>query len=174
MAVFHGLPRDGALHSLTQFAIGDGIRREDLSVAASGPPSWHVPRARQVMEPNQVDVIAAPVFGDLQQILHALEARFTGQIVGDIGDADRRYRIHNDVAFVHLVTITHLDMGPRPDANAASDSSAPDSLAKAFCEHHDSLVGHMQDLSAPEDDRAQRDGRSVSWLVEGPFSFGHG
>jgi hypothetical protein len=40
------------------------------------------------------------------------------------------------VALVHPVTTTHLYMGTRPDANAASDSPAPDSLSKAFGEHH--------------------------------------
>jgi hypothetical protein len=42
------------------------------------------------------------------------------------------------VALVHPVTTTRFDMGTRPDANAASDSPAPDSLAKAFGEHHKS------------------------------------
>jgi hypothetical protein len=40
------------------------------------------------------------------------------------------------VALVHRVTTTHLYMRTRPDANAASDSPVPDSLAKAFGEHH--------------------------------------
>jgi hypothetical protein len=88
------------------------------------------------MEPNQVHLVAAAVFCDLQQIIDALEPRLTGQIVGDVGNGDRRNRIHDDVALVHPVTTTHLDMGVRPDANAASDSPAPDSLAKAFGEDH--------------------------------------
>jgi hypothetical protein len=40
------------------------------------------------------------------------------------------------VALVHSVTTTHLYMRTRPDANAASDSPPPDSLTKAFGEHH--------------------------------------
>jgi hypothetical protein len=88
------------------------------------------------MEPNQVHLVAAAVFCDSQQILHALEPRFTGQIVRDVGDGNRRNRIHDDVALVHPVTTTHLDMGTRPDADAASDSSAPDSLSKALGEQH--------------------------------------
>src|SRR5262245_40757063 len=40
------------------------------------------------------------------------------------------------MALVHAITTTHLHMGTRPDANAASDSSAPDSVPKAFGEHH--------------------------------------
>ena len=88
------------------------------------------------MEPNQIHLIAAAVFGDSQQVIHAVETRFTGQIVGNIGDRNRRNRIHDDVAVVHTVTTSHLYMRTRPDANAASDSPAPDSLAKAFGEHH--------------------------------------
>ena len=38
------------------------------------------------MEPNQVHVVAAAVFCDSQQIIDALEPRFTGQIVRDVGD----------------------------------------------------------------------------------------
>src|SRR6267378_707566 len=100
------------------------------------PPS-RVPRPRsQVMEPNQVHVVAAAVSCDSQQIIHALESRFTGQIVRHVGEGNRRNRIHDDVAVVHPVTTAHLYMGTRPDANTASDSPAPDSLAKAFGEHH--------------------------------------
>src|SRR5947199_9624652 len=100
-------------------------------------PPWRIPRAgRQIMEPNQVHLVAAAVSCDSQQIIHALESRFTGQIVGDVGDGNRRNRIHDDMAVVHPVTTTHLDMWTRPDANAASDSSAPMSLAKSFAEHH--------------------------------------
>jgi hypothetical protein len=88
------------------------------------------------MEPNQVHLVAAAVSGDSQQIIHAFEPRFTGQIVGDVGDGNRRNRIHDDVAVVHPVAATHLHMGTRPDANTAFDSPAPDSFAKAFAEQH--------------------------------------
>jgi hypothetical protein len=88
------------------------------------------------MEPNQVHRVAAAVSCDAQQIIYVLEPRFTGQIVRDVGDGNRHNRIHDDVPLVHPVTTTHLYMGTCPDANAASDSPAPDSLAKAFGEHH--------------------------------------
>ncbi len=88
------------------------------------------------MEPNQVHLVAAAVSCDSQQIIHALEPRFTGQIERDVGEGNRRNRINDDVALVHPVTATHLYMGMRPDANAASDSPVPDSIAKAFGEHH--------------------------------------
>lgn len=99
------------------------------------------------MEPNQVHLVAAAVSGDSQQIIHALEPRFTGQIVGDVGDGHRRNGIHDDVALVHPVTPSHLDMGARPDADAASDSSAPDSLSKTFGEQHVLIMGAEEEPS---------------------------
>lgn len=96
------------------------------------------------MEPNQVHLVAAAVSCDSQQIVRALESGFTRQIVRDVGEGNRRNRIDDDVTLVHRVTTTHLDVGTRPDANAASDSPTSDSLAKAFGEHHmgTSLNGH--------------------------------
>jgi len=88
------------------------------------------------MESNQVHVLATAVFCDLQQIIHALEPRFTCQIVRDLGDVNRRNRIYDDVTLVHPVTTTHLYVGTRPDAYAASDSSVPDIIAKALGEDH--------------------------------------
>ena len=88
------------------------------------------------MKPNQVRLIASAVSCDSQQIIDALETRFTSQIVRDVGDGDRRNRIHDDVTVVHPVTATDLDVRTRPDANAASDSPSPDSLSKVFGEDH--------------------------------------
>ena len=89
------------------------------------------------MEANQVHLVAASVSCDLQQIINALEPRFAGQIVRDVGDGNRRNRIHDDdVALIHLVTTTYLYMGTRPDPNTASDYPEPDSRAKPFGEQH--------------------------------------
>ena len=93
------------------------------------------------MKPNQVHVVASAVSRDSQQIIHAVEPRFTRQFVRDVGNGNRRNRIHDDVALVHLVTTAHFYVGTRPDANAASDSPAPDSLAKAFGKHHSLAEG---------------------------------
>jgi hypothetical protein len=88
------------------------------------------------MKPNQVDLVAASMSCGLQQIVHALEPRFTGEITGNVCERDGLDCIHDDVAVVHLVAATYPDMGTRPDANAAPDSPAPDALAQAFSEHH--------------------------------------
>src|SRR5262245_38159002 len=100
-------------------------------------PSRRVPgTGRQVVESNQVDVVAATMPGDAQQVVHAVEARLASQTVGNVGERDRLNRIDDDVAVVHRVTATHPDMRAHPDANAASDSPAPDSLAEVLAEHH--------------------------------------
>ena len=41
------------------------------------------------MEPNQIDVVAAAVFCNSQQVVDARESGFTSQIVGDISDRNR-------------------------------------------------------------------------------------
>src|SRR6478735_8636531 len=87
----------------------------------------HVPAARgEVMEPNQVDVVTGAVSGGFEQILHAGEARFARQIVGDIRQANRPDRLHDNLPLVHAIAAARLDMGPLPDADAALDSPAPD------------------------------------------------
>ena len=91
------------------------------------------------MEPNQVHVVTAAVFGGFEQIFHAAEPRFARQIVGDIPETNRCDRIHDNVPLVHTVTTTHFDMGTRPDANAAPDPPASNSLPKTFGEYHDDV-----------------------------------
>jgi len=86
------------------------------------------------MEADQVRLVAAPVFGDAQQVVGALESRFTSENVRDLLDRNRCYRIDDDVAFVHPIAATNLHVGTGPDANTASDSPAPDSFAKTFGE----------------------------------------
>src|SRR5262245_2872701 len=101
-----------------------------------------VPGARpQVVKSNQVDVRAAAVSGNLQQVLHALKPRLTRQLVRDVILDHRRDRIDDDVAVVHRVAATDLDVRARPDANAATDSAAANALAETFGENHGSGKG---------------------------------
>jgi hypothetical protein len=88
------------------------------------------------MEANQVHLVSAPVFCDLQQIIHALKPRFSGQTLCDVGDGNRRNRIHDYVALIHLVTTTDFYMRTLPDTNTAFDYPEADSRTKAFGEHH--------------------------------------
>ena len=100
-------------------------------------PNRRVPCARrQVTEPNQEHLVAATMSCDSQQIIHAIEPRFTREIVRDVAHPDRSDRIHDDVAVIHPVTTTYLGMGSGPDANSASDSPASYSLPKGFSEKH--------------------------------------
>ena len=89
------------------------------------------------MEPNQVGLVAFAVPRDLQEIVNTVESRLAGQIVRDVVDGNRRNRVDDDVPLVHRVAAANLDMEPCPDADAALDSPAPDSVAKPFGEHHD-------------------------------------
>src|SRR5947209_8598678 len=93
---------------------------------------------RQVVEPNQIDVVAPAVPRDPEQIVDAVESRFAGQIIGDVRDSNRRDRIDDDVPLVHAITAAHFYVRTRPDADAAPDPPAPDSLTKAFSEQHKS------------------------------------
>lgn len=73
------------------------------------------------MKANQVHLVATSVSCDFQQVINALEARFPGQILRDVGDVDRRNRIHDDVALIHPVTTAYLYTGTLPDPNTALD-----------------------------------------------------
>src|SRR5438093_6484237 len=98
----------------------------------------HVPAARgQVVEADQVDIVAAAVFRGLKQVFHAAETRLARQIIGDVRDTNRDDRIHHDLALVHGVTAAHLDVWPLPDADTASNPPASNAVAKAFGEQHE-------------------------------------
>ena len=88
------------------------------------------------MEANQVHLVAASVFCDLQQIIHAVESRFASKILGGVGKSNRRDRIHDYVALIHPVMSAYFYTRTLPDTNTASDYPEPDSRAKPFGEHH--------------------------------------
>ena len=122
------------------------------------------------MEPDQVHVVTGAVLRGLEQVIHAVKTRLAGQIIRDIRDTHRHDRIHHDLSLVHAVMAARFDMGPRPDANAAPDPPAPDSLANAFGKHHEdsSPDGNSQErrerVTLTEDfdkhHRAEHKGRS--------------
>jgi hypothetical protein len=90
-----------------------------------------------VVEPNEIDIFAFAVLGNFQQIDETQEAGFTREFGGDIGETDRLDGIHLDLTFLHSVAGAHFDMRPRPDANAAGDFSAANSVAKPLGKHHE-------------------------------------
>src|SRR5258708_7918812 len=105
----------------------------------------HLPSAQaEIVEPNQINVVAAAVLRRLQQVLRTVETRLARQIMSHVRELDRSYRVHHDLPFVHAVTTAHFDVEPRPDADAASDPPVSHSIAEAFGEHHDESLsdGH--------------------------------
>jgi len=88
------------------------------------------------VKPNQIDIFAFTVLGNLEQIDETQETRLARQRWGDIGKTDGRDGIHLDLTFFHTVPGAHLDVRTHPDPDAAGDFSAANSLAKAFGEHH--------------------------------------
>ena len=99
------------------------------------------------MEPNQVHVVAAAVFRDSEQFIHALESRFASQIIRHVSDGNRLDRIHDDVTLVHRVPATDLYVRIFPDADTALDFPVPYSLAKPFGEHHMNLTSMRSKMS---------------------------
>src|ERR1041384_976355 len=66
----------------------------------------------------------------------ARESGFTSQIVSHFGESYPLNQVNDDVTFVHRITTTHFYMRVLPDADAASDSTVPDSVAKTLGEYH--------------------------------------
>jgi len=89
------------------------------------------------VEPNQINVLAFTVLGNLEQIDETQETRLARQLWSDIRKTDRRDRIHLDLTFLHPVPVTHFDVGTLPYSDTASDLSAAHSLAKTLGERHE-------------------------------------
>ena len=90
----------------------------------------------QIVEPNQIDILAYAVLRNFQEVGDAQETRLTRQLRRDIVQADRLDRIDFDLTFIHPVPGAGLHVGTRPDPDAARDFSAPDPFAKTFREDH--------------------------------------
>src|SRR5215471_1402526 len=105
---------------------------------------------RHVIKPNEVHLLALPVSCDAQQILNALDPRFTSQIVRDVLESNLLDRFDYDAALVHRVLATHFHMRTRPDSNTASYSSVSNSFAKAFSEHHRGYLSSSRFDSRPQ------------------------
>jgi hypothetical protein len=99
--------------------------------------TWALGAWTHVVEPNQIDIFARAVLGNLEQIDDAEETRFARQLRSDIRKTEWLDRIHLDLTFLHAVPGAHFDVGTRPYADTASDFSATNSLAKSLGEHHE-------------------------------------
>jgi hypothetical protein len=89
------------------------------------------------MKPDEIDLVATAVFGSAEQILHAEKAGFPRELARDVSQANWHDGVHDNMPIVHAIPTSHFDVRPRPDANAASNSAASNSLAKALREYHE-------------------------------------
>jgi len=92
------------------------------------------------VESNQVDVVAATVFRDREEVGHVFETRTSRQVWSDVGQADRPNRIHFDLTLIHAVTPTNLDVGTCPYSDAARDGASSHSLPEPLGEDHAASV----------------------------------
>jgi hypothetical protein len=88
------------------------------------------------VESNQIDVVAAPVFRDREEVDHVFETRTSRQVWRDVGQTDHPNRIHFDLALVHAVASANLDVGTRPYSDTASDSASSHSVSEPLGEDH--------------------------------------
>src|SRR5262249_13216504 len=104
--------------------------------ASSSLPRRALPARRDVVEADQIDVLALAVLSDLQQVDDTEESGGARQLGRDIGKTDRRDRIDLNLAFFHWVARAHFDMRTHPDPDAASDLRAADAITQTLGKHH--------------------------------------
>src|SRR6476646_5612508 len=109
--------------------------RVDRRGQGSRPPASS-PGGRNEVKPDEIDVGAAAVLGDLEEVDNALEARAARQFAGDVIKRNALDGIDDNVPILHRVDTADLDMRALPDAHAAGDPPLAHALAKAFGEHH--------------------------------------
>jgi len=88
------------------------------------------------VESNQINTLSLAVFGHAEQIGHALEARFTSQIVRDVLERNLLHRVHDDMSVVDGVLPADLYMRTHPDTHAATTSSAANAFSQSLREDH--------------------------------------
>jgi hypothetical protein len=90
----------------------------------------------QVVKPNQINISAFAVIGNLEKIDHPKEARLSRQLGSDIRKTDGLDGIYFDLAFLHPIPPACLHMRTCPDPDAASDFSAANAIPQTFGERH--------------------------------------
>src|SRR5262249_42463515 len=110
-----------------------------LSIRATG---WRLNRqrvltaGRHIMEAYQVDLVAATVLRDAQQIGDARESGFARKVVGDVFLTDRLDRIDDHAPVGHGIAATDLHVRADPNPHRAPDSAAADSIPQPLLEQH--------------------------------------
>lgn len=98
---------------------------------------------RDVVEADEVDVVAFAVLGYFKEIEDAEESRGAGKLRGDVGEADWLDGVDFDLAFFHAVAGADGHVRACPDADAAGDLAAADSFAKVFGERHEESLAPL-------------------------------
>ena len=86
------------------------------------------------MEPNQVDVLAAPVFGHFEEVCDAVKAAGAREIRSNVGEGDRDDRVNFNRPFFHPISLAHRYVWPAPYANARRNFAGSNSVAEIFHE----------------------------------------
>ena len=81
------------------------------------------------MKPDQVNVFTFSVLRDFEQIEHAKETGCPRQRRRDIGKSNRLDGVDFNLAFIHAIAPAYLHVRAKPYPDAASDFTAPDSIA---------------------------------------------
>ena len=89
-----------------------------------------------VVETDQIDILAAAVFCDFEQVQNAEESGLARQFRSNVGKSDGLDGVDLDGAFFHWVALTDGDTRANPETNRAGDFAAADAFAKAFAEYH--------------------------------------
>src|SRR6266478_3004767 len=89
-----------------------------------------------VVEANQVDILAAAVFCDFEQVKDPEETGFAGQFRSDVRKSDWLDGVDFDRSFFHTVALADGDARRHPDADGAGDFAAADAFPEAFGEDH--------------------------------------
>jgi hypothetical protein len=93
-------------------------------------------KARRVVESDQIDVVAATVFRDREEVDHVFETRTSRQVWSDVGQTDRPNRIHFDLTLIHAVASADLDVGTCPYPDTAGDGASSHSFPEPLGEDH--------------------------------------
>src|ERR1700756_2021311 len=91
---------------------------------------------RQVMEPDEIDVLAASVLRNLQQIRDAREPRLARDLVRDVVESDLLDGVDFDLPRAQPIAVSDLHPRRHPDADAARDLAGANGVAQVFRELH--------------------------------------
>ena len=91
------------------------------------------------MEADQIDILAATVFCDFEQIQNAEESGLACQFRSNVGKSEGLDGVDFDGSFFHWVALADGDVGANPKTNRTGNFAAADGFAKTFGEYHEEL-----------------------------------